>query len=310
MKLNSINSRFGLAVVSAVLAAATHPALAQQRFASSDDAVKALTTATENKDTNAFHEIFGPALQGLISPDPVQASNGLSVFSRRLAQKIEPVKRTDDKIELDLGADAWPFPIPLVKQDGQWFFDTAAGAEEIVNRRVGRNELGAISVCHAYVEAQHDYASKDRIGDGVPAYALRLRSTPGAHDGLYWHPEPGKDVSPLGPLIAQACDEGYTGKAKIMGEEQNPYHGYFYKIATSQGPHAAGGEYSYIINGRMIAGFALVSWPAEWGNSGVMTFIVNQQGKVYEKNLGPDTDSLARAMTTYDPDSDWKPAEK
>ncbi len=224
-----------------------------------------------------------------------------------MSERVALVPKSDAKIELNIGYDAWPFPIPLVKEDGQWFFDTQAGQEEILNRRVGRNELDTIRVCNAYVDAQRQYASVDRMGDGVVQYAQHLRSAPGSHDGLYWHMEPGEDASPLGPLIAAARGEGYTHQSKIMTDDQVPYHGYFFKVLTRQGRHAPGGKYDYIINGHMVAGFALVAWPAEWGNSGVMTFIVNQQDKIYEANLGPKTASIAAKMTTYDPTSDWKP---
>jgi hypothetical protein len=211
---------------------------------------------------------------------------------------------------LEIGADGWPFPIPLVKQDGQWFFDTAAGAEEILNRRIGMDEIGAINVCHSYVDAQREYASQDRMGDGVLAYAQFLRSTPGTHDGLFWPTnQPGEELSPLGPLIAQARVDGYHRTAKMLNDEQAPYHGYYFKILTRQGKHAPGDKYNYIINGRMIGGFALVAWPAEWGNTGVMTFIVNQQGNVYQKNLGIKTAKIAKAITTYDPDDTWTPAQ-
>jgi hypothetical protein len=194
----------------------------------------------------------------------------------------------------------------LVRQDGKWLFDTEAGKEEILNRRIGRNELETMRVCHAYVEAQREYASKERTGDGVLQFARHLRSSPGKYDGLYWHASEGEEVSPFGPLIAQACAEGYRHESKIMTDAQNPYHGYYFKILTRQGPHAAGESYNYVINGRMIAGFALVAWPAEWGNSGIMTFIVNQEGKIYEKCLGPKTAAAALKMTAFDPDSTWK----
>jgi hypothetical protein len=279
----------------------------EERFATSEDAVNAFKTAATNKDTNALGVIFGPSLHELISADPVQASNGLANFSRRVSEKVVPVKQSDSDFLLKLGFDGWPFPILLVKHDGQWLFDTDAGKEEILNRRIGRNELDIISVCHAYVDAQHDYASEDHTGSGILEYAEHLRSTSGQHDGLYWHAEPGDEVSPLGPLLAQARGEGYRHESKIMTEQQVPYHGYYFKILTRQGRHAPGGNYDYIINGHMIAGFALVAWPAEWGNSGVMTFIINQQGKVYQKNLGPKTAAIASRMTTYDPGSNWKP---
>ena len=205
---------------------------------------------------------------------------------------------------------AGPFPFPWSKQDGQWLFDVEAGKEEILNRRIGANELGAIQVCRAYVQAQREYASADRNGDEVLEYAQHLRSTPGAHDGLYWSTRTGDELSPLGPLVAQARGEGYRQQTKILTDEQSPYHGYYFRILTRQGKHAPGGKYNYIINGHMIAGFALVAWPAEWGNTGVMTFIVNQRGKVYQKNLGPKTPSIAKAMTTYDPDTTWTLAKE
>jgi hypothetical protein len=280
----------------------------EERFATADDAVGALTKAVANKDTNALETIFGPGVRELVSADPVQASNGLANFSRRVSEKVAPVNKSDSCVMVEMGLDAWPFPIPLVKQDGQWFFDTEAGKDEILNRRIGRNELNTISVCRAYAEAQRDYASEDHTGSGVLEYAQRLRSTSGQHDGLYWHAESGEEISPLGPLLAQAHDEGYTHESKIMTESQTPYQGYFFKILTRQGKNAPGGKYNYIINGHMIAGFALVAWPAEWGNSGVMTFIINQQGKVLEKSLGPKTSAIASAMTTYDPGPGWKPA--
>jgi hypothetical protein len=168
--------------------------------------------------------------------------------------------------------------------------------------------LGAINVCETYVTAQREYAGRDRNGEGVLEYAQNLRSTPGKHDGLYWPARnPTDEMSPFGPLIAEAREEGYHRRTGMMTENPTPYHGYYFKILTRQGKHAPAGKYNYIINGHMIAGYALVAWPAEWGNSGVMTFIVNQEGKVYQKNLGPKTDKLAKAMTTYDPDNTWTP---
>ncbi len=276
---------------------------APEQFATPEDAVKALATAAQAKDHNALEAIFGPEVHGLMSADPVQASNRFDLFVRRVSQKTNLIKKSDDTMTLNIGYDAWPFPIPLVRHDGQWIFDTDAGREEILCRRIGANELGTISVCHAYVEAQREYASADRVGDGALQYAQSLRSTPGKHDGLYWHAAEGEEISPLGPLIAQAKGEGYQKTTKIMDGEQTPYHGYFFKVLKRQGKHAPGGKYSYIINGRMIAGFALIAWPAQWDNSGIMTFVVNQDGRIYEKNLGPKSAAIARAMTTFDPDS-------
>jgi hypothetical protein len=278
----------------------------EEQFATPEEAVKALTAAATSKDTNALEAIFGPELHGLVSADAVQASNRFAFFARRIAARVNLARPADDKVLLEIGYDNWPFPIPLVRQDGKWQFDTAAGQEEIVNRRIGMNELGTIRVCQAFVDAQREYASKARNSDGVLQYAQHLRSSPGKHDGLYWHAAEGEEASPLGPLIAAARGEGYTHESKIMTDVQKPYHGYYFKILTQQGRHAPGGKYNYIINDRMIAGFALVAWPAEWGNSGIMTFIVSREGNVYEKCLGPKTAAIAGKMTTFDPDSTWK----
>jgi hypothetical protein len=253
--------------------------------------------------------IFGPEAKDLISPDAVQATEAFNTFVQRLTEKVQLITNSDSNVTLEIGADAWPFPIPLRQTDGQWYFDTAAGRDEVLARRVGRDELGAINVCSAYVDAQREYASQDRLGDGVLAYAQFLHSTPGTHDGLFWPAKPDEDLSPLGPLVAQARVEGYHRTARMINDEQAPYHGYYFKILTRQGKHAPGGKYDYVINGRMIAGFALVAWPAEWGNTGVMTFIVNQQGKIYQKNLGPKTAKIAGGITTYDPDASWTPAQ-
>jgi hypothetical protein len=280
-------------------------AAGEEQFSSPQAAVDALKTAVESQDTNALHAIFGPTGHSLVSADMVEAVVEREAFIRRLKEKIAIVPDSDTRQSLKLGADAWPFPIPLVKTNGQWFFDTGAGEEEILNRRIGANELGAIRVCRAYVQAQREYASVARNPDEVLAYAQHLRSTPGTHDGLYWSMRTGDEISPLGPLIAQAHFEGYRRGTKILTEPQTPYHGYYFKILTRQGKHAAGGKYNYVINGRMIAGFALVAWPAEWGNTGVMTFIVSQQGKIYQKNLGAKTSSIAQSMSSYDPDATW-----
>ena len=295
----------GLGLALPVCAAAVE----EQTFDSPNEAVSALVTAAQNDDTNAIHLIFGPAGHELISPDVVQATDEFKMFKERLAELTRLIPNSDSNATLELGVDGWPFPIPLVKQGGQWHFDSAAGKDEIFARRIGRDEMGAIDVCNAYVEAQREYASQDRMGDGVLTYAQFLRSTPGTHDGLFWPTnQPGEELSPLGPLIAQACVEGYHRAAKMLNDEQAPYHGYYVKILTGQGKHAPCGKFKYLINGRMIAGFALVAWPAEWGDTGVMTFVVNQQGKVYQKNLGSNTAKIAKAMTLYDPDDTWTPA--
>jgi hypothetical protein len=295
----------GLSLALPVCAAAGE----EQAFNSPTDAVNALVTAAQQNDTNAIHLIFGPAGHELISPDVVQATDEFKMFVQRLTEQTQLITNSDSNATLELGVDGWPFPIPLVKQDGQWHFDTTAGKDEVLARRIGSDEMGAIDVCDGYVEAQREYASQDRTGDGVLAYAQFLRSAPGTHNGLFWPAnQPGDELSPLGPLIAQARVEGYRHTAKMLNDEQAPYHGYYFKILTRQGKHAPGGKFKYLINGRMIAGFALVAWPAQWGDTGVMTFTVNQQGKVYQKNLGPKTPRIAKAMAVYDPDATWTPA--
>jgi hypothetical protein len=214
-------------------------------------------------------------------------------------------KDGDDKVALIFGREDWPFPIPLVRDQAGWSFDTAAGEQEILARRIGRNELGAIDVCRAYVQAQRNYASADHDGTGVMKYAQHIASTPGKRDGLYWPAVEGEPLSPFGPLVASAVAQGYSKKA----DKPTPYHGYLFRVLTAQGPHAPGGAYSYIVNGNMIAGFALVAYPVDYGNSGVMTFIVNQQGVVYQKDLGDDTGAIAAKMTLYDPDQSWEKVE-
>ena len=307
--MSSLSSGFGLTFLMLTLPVRTL-AEDEQTFTTPQAAVSALVAAATNHDTNALHSIFGATGHDLISPDVVQATEEYKLFVQHLTEKTELASNSDSNVTLEIGADGWPFPIPLVKRDGQWFFDTAAGAEEILARRIGMDEIGAINVCHAYVDAQREYASEDRMGDSVLAYAQFLRSTPGTHDGLFWPTnQAGEALSPLGPLVAQARVDGYHRTAKMLNDEQAPYHGYYFKILTRQGKHAPGEKYNYIINGRMIAGFALVAWPAEWGNTGVMTFTVNQQGHIYQKNLGPKTVKLAKAMTAYDPDDTWTPAQ-
>ncbi|MGA3006962.1 MAG: DUF2950 domain-containing protein [Opitutaceae bacterium] len=284
---------------SASTVATAHPRL----FASPDEAIQALKAATKAKDKAALHEIFGPQVHELLSGDKVQDATEFASFAKAIAQMCNPVHEGDDKIVLYIGGENWPFPIPLVKQNGQWFFDTASGKEEILNRRIGEDELTAIGVCHAYVVAQREYASEDRAGDGVLKYAQKFMSTPGKKDGLYWDPVGNEPLSPFGPLVAQAREEGY-GPNHQKGQP-HPFHGYIFKILKAQGPAAPGGAYNYIINGNMIAGFALVAYPSRWGASGIMTFIVNQEGKVYQANLGENTAGLAAAMTDFNPDSQW-----
>lgn len=276
-------------------------------FASPEQAVDALTSALNSRDSNALTAIFGPRFDEIESPDPVQEQNELDDFSQRLNEESRIEPEGGDRYTLEVGKDQYPFAIPIVQTNGAWFFDTDAGDDELLNRRVGRNELDALQSVRAYVDAQREYASKDRNNDQVLQYAQKLMSTPGQKDGLYWPPDVSSEESPLGPLFAEAQSKGYFKNPRTNDTPQ-PFDGYYFRILTQQGKHAPGGEYSYIINGNMIAGFALVAWPAQYGNSGVMTFIVNQRGVVYQRDLGPDTGKLAADMKTFDPGPGWVPS--
>jgi hypothetical protein len=275
----------------------------QRTFGSPDDAVKALVAATKDGDHAAVDAIFGPDVKDLLSGDAKQDAIEFAAFANLVGQFSQLVQKSDDRFVLNLGDQNWPFPIPLVKKDGVWFFDTTAGKEEIVNRRIGEDELIAIGVCRTYLAVQREYASEDRVGDGILRFAQKLRSSPGQKDGLYWPAAADDDPSPFGPFIAEMHAEGYGGKT-AEGQPQ-PFHGYRFKILTAQGASALGGAYDYVINGNMIAGFALVAYPEHWGESGIMTFVVNQWGKVYQSNLGAQSADFAAAMTAFNPDEDW-----
>ena len=285
---------------------ATEAADAGKVFATPEAAVSALVAAANAQDTNALRMIFGPATAEIQNPDRVQAADDLKEFTSALNQRRQIVRLSDSRCVLEVGEDPWPFPVPIVKKDGQWFFDTDAGKDELLNRRIGRNELMTLEVVRACVEAQREYATKDRDGDEVLEYAQKLASSPGQTDGLFWPTALNGELSPLGPLVAQAQEEGYFGKSSGTDRGPEPFHGYFFKILTRQGKHAAGGKYSYIINGNMIGGFSLLAWPVEYGESGVMTFMVNQQGRVRQCDLGPSTGAIARKISAYDPDASWQ----
>src|SRR5579864_3019205 len=287
----------------------------QQLFSAPDDAAKALTAAAKAKDHAALAAIFGPDYQTLLSDDAVQDNRELEQFDAALDKSAKVEKVSDEKFTLTVGADNWPFPIPIVKQGDQWRFDTRSGMEEILNRRIGENELSAIATCRAYVLAQWEYFTEgDHDNDGVAEYAQHFISTPGQRDGLYWDTAEGEKPSPMGALVAEARTEGYsagqgTRRPPVTNKTvtpRHPYHGYYFRMLKSQGPHAPGGKYNYVINGNMIAGYALIAYPDKWGSSGVMTFIVNQQGRVYQKNLGADTAKIAEGIKEYDPDATWK----
>lgn len=273
------------------------PAEAQQNFRTPDEAAAALADAVKSgSDRNILKVLGRDGLDIVSSGDDVADKETLERFTTAWDAKNSIKTEGDKKAIVILGNDDFPFPIPLVKNKSGWEFDTAAGRLEILYRRIGRNELDAIQTSLAFVDAQNEYAEKDR-GQGAGVYAQRIVSTTGKKDGLYW---PGDD-SPLGRLAAQASGEGYK-----VGEGPIPYHGYYFRILTQQGTNAPGGELNYIVKGKMIGGFALLAWPAEYGNSGVMTFLVNHNGVVYQKDLGDSTAALAKRIMRFDPDQTWK----
>ncbi len=280
----------------------------QKSFKSPEEAFRALVAAAKGNDTKELLAIFGPAGKELISSgDEVADKAWRDRFVKAYEEMNKLVNENDKRVILHVGNGEWPYPIPVVKKGENWLFDTKAGKEEILNRRIGRNELNAIQVCLAYVDAQREYIKEDRDQNKLLEYAQRFVSKKGQKNGLYWEAKEGEPQSPLGPLIAKAAGEGYIGK-RLIGR-RHPYHGYHYKILKAQGKNARGGEYDYIVNGKMIGGFALVAYPDEYGNSGVMTFIVNQDGVVYQKDLGEDSEKIARAMKKFDPDETWKKVE-
>jgi hypothetical protein len=277
----------------------------QMSFSSPEDGVGELVAAVKANDTQALKAIFGPGGSQIISSgDEVADRNLRERFLQLYGEKNQLREDGPDRRTLEVGTDDWPFPIPLVKAGGAWRFDTKAGKEEILNRRIGVNELRTIQTCLAYVDAQRDYATKDRTGDGLMEYAQKFASDPGRKNGLYWPAEAGEEQSPMGPLVAEAKQEGYTRKG--TPDEPIPYHGYYFRILTAQGRHAPDGACDYLVNGKMLGGFALVAYPAEYGASGIMTFIVNHKGDVYEKDFGRKTPSLARTMKVFDPDGSWR----
>jgi len=277
--------------------------IAQRSFASPEEAAKALHAAMKSGDWKQIYAVLGPGSGQLIyTGDRVADTATRTMFVEAYDQSAKFDRDGDAKATLLLGANDYPFPYPLVKGAKDWMFDARAGAEEIVNRRVGENELAAIQVCLAYVDAQREYATLDRDSNGLLEYAPKLASTPGKHDGLYWSTKEGEPPSPFGPLATRAASEGY-GKNAAAGP--GAYHGYHYRILTAQGQFAQGGAYDYRVKDKMIGGFALVAYPARWGVSGVMTFICNHDGVVYQKNLGKETPSAARTMTRFDPDPSW-----
>jgi hypothetical protein len=285
-------------VLIAVISGAAGAQSAQRSFASAKEAAGALVAALGANDPAQLDALFGPAYAKFEPTDKVAAAADRQQLAEAAKDTLFLREEGPDRVTLILGEQAWPFPIPIVQRSGSWRFDTEAGIEELMNRIVGRHELAAIDVARNYVTAQSQYASKDRDGDQVLEYAQNLGSTPGKKDGLYWEATDG-DVSPFGAFVSRA---GEYAKGRRPGD---PFQGYYFKVLKAQGRNPPGGAYDYVINGNMIAGYALIAWPADYGESGVMTFLVNQQGTVFQKDLGAKTAAIAQAMTHYDPDPSW-----
>jgi DUF2950 family protein len=283
-----------------LVAAPIGAARAQEPFKTPEQAIEALVNAARKDDQKAILSILGPDGADIASSgDDVADNETREKFVAAYDAKHQVTMDGDSKAVMVIGQDDFPFPIPLVKKNDAWRFDSAAGREEILYRRIGRNELDAIQASLAYVDAQNEYADKNRVG-GVSTYAQKIISSPGKKDGLYWPTSGNEDPSPLGELVAQATQQGYR-----VGGERAPFHGYYFKILNKQGPAAPGGALNYVVSDKMIGGFGLVAYPASYRNSGVMTFIVSHDGVVYQKDLGPKTAQIAERMTSFNPDGSW-----
>jgi hypothetical protein len=301
LNLLSFGRRLALALLLAIPLAAT--AAPQETYATPEAAVDALMAALTADSDPAMVAIFGDEHKDLVvDPDhAVSSGTRAKILAAMQALRVLQEPGVDRRV-LVIGDEAWPFPIPIVRVGDRWRFATEEGKDELVIRRIGHNELNAIAVLHAYIDAQREYATRDRDGDGVLQFAQKIASSPGKHDGLYWPADAakGEEASPFGPLLAE--NAAYL-KGHVVGDA---YRGYYFRVLTRQGKNAPGGAYNYVINGRMLAGFAMVAYPAEYGRSGVMTFVVSHNGKVYEKNLGKDSAAVGSRMTTFDPGSGWK----
>jgi outer membrane murein-binding lipoprotein Lpp len=296
--------RFALVILGvALLAGCARKAEQDNAFSTPDEAVTAFVTALEKYDMPQLKALLGPASEALLqSSDPVQDKGDREQFLSAYKAKHSLADDGADRRILVVGNEDWPMPIPIVKRDGKWAFDGEAGIDELIYRRVGANELGAIDVCRGYVAAQVEYASEGRDGDSPGIYALKLLSDEGLHNGLYWPAAEGEPPSPAGPFVAAAASEGYR---RASEGERHPYHGYYYRPLFAQGANANGGAREYFKDGLLTEGFALIAWPADYGASGVMTFIVNQDGVVFQKDLGEDTATAVQAIQAFDPDSSW-----
>jgi len=284
--------------------AAQTGAFPQEFFSSPEAGASALVEALKANDEAALRGILGRRgvdLIGLRHPSSDRQQHARFLAAYRESNKLVP--HGDARTVLEVGKDAWPFPIPLVKESAGWRFDARLGEEEVLARRIGRNELAAIQVCLAIADAQREYTSADRNADGVLEYAQKFVSTPGKHDGLYWESVSGEALSPLGPFVAAAGVDSGPPRGVL---ERAPYEGYFYRILAQQGPNAKGGAHPYLVRGRMIGGFAVIAYPARYGSTGIKSFMVSYEGEVHEKDLGKNTQALATRMRAFDPDPSWK----
>jgi hypothetical protein len=289
---------FAAALVAA--AAILLPAAAERTFSTPQEAAQALIDAAGKNDTEALLKLFGPEGRPIVvSGDAAEDKNGRDEFARLAHESMHIAQPHASRAIIEVGPENWPFPVPLVRKNGQWMFDSSQGKIEVLARRVGRNELNAIDVCRGYVEAQMEYAARDRNAHGVLAYAQHILSTPGKKDGLYWEGE-------SETLVPKSFGDAAAVFLAAQGKKAQPYHGYFFHILKAQGAAAEGGSMDYVVKGEMIGGFALVAWPAEYGVSGVHTLMVNQSGVVYEKDLGATTGVLVRQMTRFNPDKGWQ----
>jgi hypothetical protein len=303
MKTLKISSSLLLTAVVYVTAAARLRAedqpFQQRTFASPAEATNALLQAAKAHDHQAIHQIFGPEVTNLMTGDKTLDERHFDAFANDLTEQCSAVKNDNGNITLEIGTNRWPFPIPLIQTNGSWSFDTLAGEDEIINRHIGRDEFYAIGVCRAYVKAQRDYGARFTTSGGTAEYARRFKSEAGKTDGLYWESETN---SPFSSFVAEAAWEGYGWTSS---KRPKPFHGYFFKILTRQGPDAPGGAMDYIHGGKMTSGFALVAYPVRWGESGIMTFIVGSDGIVRQQNLGEKTLKIATRMKTFNPDKEW-----
>ncbi len=300
-----------LAILAAGMAGFPAPAAAQQpgqkTFPFAPDATAALVAAIQANDQPALLLILGPDANEIISSgDEVEDKNDRDEFVQKYQQMHRIVTEPDGKDNLYIGPENWPVPIPLAQKGGQWYFDTPAGKQEILYRRIGRNELAVIQVSRELVDAEKEYYSQTHDDDSVKQYARKFFSDPNKHNGLYWQPVSTEGESPIGPLVAAAAVEGYT---RDINRQPQPFQGYYFRVLTGQGASAPGGALSYIVNGKMTRGFAFLAYPAEYRSSGVMTFLVDQDGVVYQKNLGPRTAEIAKTLTRYDRDATWHRAD-